>query len=87
MSEPRMFAIVDLDKKSPIGGGEELELFGDMTELDQFTYTMRLAVPEEKRAEIKQKLVDMQKEGKDTQPLIDLLEKHSWDVSFLVDCW
>lgn len=50
---------------------------------DEFTYTMRLSVPEEKRQEIREQLESRD----DADGLLELLDEHDWDVSFFVDCW
>ncbi len=47
---------------------------------DEFTYTMRLNVPEGKREEIARQLRE-----RGATDLVELLEQHQWDVSFLVD--
>lgn len=50
---------------------------------DDYTFTMRISVPEEEQEVIKAKL----QESEGTEDLIKFLEENSWDVSFIVDCW
>lgn len=49
---------------------------------DDFTYTMRLAVPEEKRQEVRDQLKE-----RGAEDLVKLLDEHAWDVSFFVDTY
>ena len=51
---------------------------------DEFTYTMRIAVPEDKRDSVK---VLLERHEEDTTDLIAFLEGNDWNVSFLVDCY
>ncbi len=60
-----------------------LDLLDEFTGDDQYTYTMRVDVPEEQWAAVKAKLV----EQPDTADLIKLFEENDWSISFLVDGW
>ncbi len=60
-----------------------LDMLEKFTGDDEYTYTMRVSVPEEDRAAIKAKLA--KRPG--TADLIKLFEENDWSVSFLVDCW
>ncbi len=60
-----------------------LDLLDEFTGDDQYTYAMRVDVPEEQRAAVKAKLA----EQPDTAELIKLFEENDWSISFLVDGW
>lgn len=62
---------------------ELLDILEPHTADDDYTYTMRVSVPEEEQAQVKAQL--QEKEG--TEDLIQFLEENGWDVSFIVDCW
>ena len=57
---------------------EVLDVLDQYTGDDEYTYTMRVSVPEEERAALRDKL---------PADLVALLDEHGWDVSFLVDGW
>lgn len=82
------YAIVGLTGDKPsLGGPDVLDIFEGKTVSDSFTYTMRLDIPKRQRKAIRKKLEALQENGEDTKPLLELLDKHDWDVSFLVDCY
>jgi len=84
----RMYPIGGLiDGKPDFGGSEVLSAFEGLTAGDQYTYTLRLQVPKATRAQVRKRLVSLQKSGEDTRALLQLLEETDWEVSFLVDCY
>jgi hypothetical protein len=55
---------------------------------DQYTYTMRLSVPEEDREKLRGALLAKKgDEVGDVDTLLKLLDENDWDVSFIVDCY
>ena len=58
------------------------EILQNFEDKDEYTYTMRISVPEEDREEVTKKLRD-----KGVPNLLKLFEENDWSVSFLVDAW
>lgn len=91
MGSNRIMPIVNLVSRAPdaftVSDEEQLhELLEELGVVgeDEFTFTFRVEVPEEKRAGIRAAL---QARGEDGAKLAAILEAGGWDVSFLYDNW
>jgi hypothetical protein len=77
----------------PLDMDELMESQG-FKEPDEFTYTTRYTVPEEKREQLKAALRQRAKDPnemnlteEDVEAFIAKMEEMNWSVSFLVDCY